>query len=374
MNETVENQNVKTINIFPCKNSRRVLTFLADFFICFIAAIFLFEMLIKPISFASIKYNELALKTNTAAVNNMKILYGNNLLYYNEITEGNITDSIKLTCDKYTEEFCLNKEDKSYDVFTHYIVDIKGQDDSILLEKFEKEASKYFDIDEAKKSIKMKQEYIDFFSPKFEEKNEMSEIGAKKYSTYQEEFFLKFYAEIILQDVIKNDLALEGKPELGSYISNYNENIDFDNKIATVMKIDASIAFVLTMMIFYFIVPLTNRKGRTCAEMIMKIEHVDIRSVKYLKKRFVATEGIMNTLTNSVMLFFIPFVSYGVGPVFALTELISISIIGLVLVLIQLVLLLATKMNQTLKEFSTHSICVDTSTMDEYYKEKGYDF
>ena len=251
---------------------------------------------------------------------------------------------------------------------------LKNKNTDELLEKYDKEASEYFIVDKENKTVEMKEEYINLFSPKFDSKNDLSEVGSKKYEKYQEEFFLKFYVEIIIQDALENDLVCEAHPEYGSYKSNHNYYLEYEKQIQLVNKIDASITFAIIMIIFYFIVPLTNKKGQTCSEMIMKIEHIDIKNLKYLKKRFVVTEGVMNVLTNSVMLFLIPFVSYGIGPVFALTELISISAIGLLFVIIQLILLLATKMNQTLKELSTHSICVDSSTMDEYYKEKGYDF
>ena len=51
-----------------------------------------------------------------------------------------------------------------------------------------------------------------------------------------------------------------------------------------------------------------------------------------------------------------------------------IGIIGILFIIIEMLFLFINQFGRTIKEFGTHSIVVDTETMDEYYKIKGLDF
>ena len=66
---------------------------------------------------------------------------------------------------------------------------------------------------------------------------------------------------------------------------------------------------------------------------------------------------------------FIPFIELGLSGILSFPILYTDSLVSMVFLLLQLILLLANKYAKTLKELSTNSMCIDTSTMDDYFRE-----
>lgn len=360
----MENE-TKTFDIYPTSKFRRILCFLLDILIFFISSIFVFEIIASPIMKVSINYPQIMERVSNIYSKRTEILIENDVLFSENDGEYNFETSLFYTSDMYIKDYSLNKE-ITHDVFYNYFEELESVNNLML--KYGKD---YIDLEKTTNigTYSFKQEVINLVAPKYVEGDEMSEDGKRMYSSLQNNLFLPLYSEII-NDIIINDLYFENN----SYNFLTQEVEKESNVINLSYKITASIVFIVIGIIFNFVIPLTNFKGKTIGEMIMKMEHVDIGNYRYLKKRFVAAQGIMNTLNSTAILFLIPMISLENGRFFTLNELVSISIVGILFVIVELVIMSISKYNRSLKEYTTNSIVVDTEVMDEYYKLKGFDF
>ena len=221
-------------------------------------------------------------------------------------------------------------------------------------------------------TLSFKEEYINLLSPYFIEGDELSEDGKNELYLFKENCFLNIYSEVI-KDIIKNDLYGKNPNVTLSYNELSNKISEFDTYYRNLATINTYITFIISVGILYFLIPLLNKKGRTFSEIILKVERVNKPSLNYLNKRFVVVQGLFNMMNGLSILFLIPIISFGFSELFLLNLLFSVSFVSLIFVLIELIIMCFSKYVQSLKELATSSICCDTSTIDNYYKEKGYD-
>ena len=115
----------KTFDILPVKKGRRMLIYLADFFVVLIISMILFNIAVYPLA----KLATGSQKKEDEAINytrqRMDILYNNGLLFYEEnekyYYDGNLETTAKKSLGYY-----LGIEGNT-DVITTYFVDFRGQ-------------------------------------------------------------------------------------------------------------------------------------------------------------------------------------------------------------------------------------------------------
>lgn len=369
-----EQQESMVFDIYPTKSSRRILVFFADILIFFISCLFLFEIICVPSMKAIIDYNSIMLQTNEYYANQDRILADNNILFLKQDGK-NYRDHIIYTSELYIEDYVMNPDNITKDVAKNYFVDVKKQSIDELNNIYSSIENDLFD--NTKKTnigtYQLKDKYITLLRPKFIEGDDLSEDGEKLFENIKNGFFLNLYGRV-MSDVVKEDLISPLKPNLLSYNTYTNRVKESSKKIDNGYVICSFVVFGVCSVIFYFLIPLVNHKGQTVSEMILKVERIDINNYDYLKRRFITVEGMINTLESTTIIFLMPVISMGFARVFSLSSLFSLSIVGAIFLIIQLIFLLANKFNRTIKELGTNSIAVDTSTMDEYYKVKGYEF
>lgn len=358
----------KQFDLYPAKKSRRVLVTLADIFITLITSIFLFEIVIMQIAHPIMDYNGIQTRIYNNEVSRRDVLVDNNILFKCD-EEYNFSKDLEKTAINYIE-FQIKNDDttKKYDVLNIYFVNIKKENtdkiNSLLLDK----CSTYFDKSTLtiNETYRLSKTYLDYFSPYFEDGNEMSDTGKTYFSSFKEKEFLKLYQEI-LSDIIANDTIVDIQNNTYNYYSNLiNQD---ENYLKNVYVICSYVSFFISVIVYYLIIPLCNQKGRTLSEMILKVERINVKKMDYLKKRYVFVQFLFNLLENLFVVVFVPCITLGILGIFALPMLYGAAIISIVFLLIQLIMLLANEYAKTLKEISTNSLCVDTSTMDDYYRE-----
>ncbi len=358
----------KQFDIYPAKKSRRTLVFLADVFMTLITSIFLFEIVIMQIAHPIMDYNGIQTRMYEDEVKRRDVLVENNILFKSD-KEYDFSKDLENTAIYYIEFNVKNTESfKKYDVLNTYFVDIKKENVDKINSIIENKCSVYFDTSSytINGTYRLKNTYIEFFSPYFEDGNEMSDTGTTYFNTFKEKEFLKLYQDI-LTDIISNDTIKDSSNHTYNYYSN---QIDKEESyLKKVYVICSYVSFGIAVIVFYLIIPLCNQKGRTLGEMILKIERINVKKMDYLKKKYVLIQFLFNVLENLFVIVFVPCITLGILGIFALPYLYGAAIISLVFLLIQLIMLLANQYAKTLKEISTNSLCVDTSTMDDYYRE-----
>ena len=116
--------------------------------------------------------------------------------------------------------------------------------------------------------------------------------------------------------------------------------------------------------------PLVTEKRETIAERILKFERVNKKTLCYIKKPFILNLFLLKMFDSMIILFLIPAFRVGISYIFSFPELYLPSLIGIVIALLNLFITAFTKLNTSLKEITTDSIVIDTSSLDYYYREK----
>lgn len=374
MEEIKEIKSKKVIDIYPTKVSRRILVFFSDLLVLFICSVFLFEIVVNPIGKLASNYVNKVSEADQYSRSRNEILYDNELLFYKEDDKYNFVSNLDYTSELFLKYYVFDEKTLQNEVIFHYFFTLKNKEVNYINELYLKYGSKYFNKDLYTEigTLSFKEEYINLLSPYFIEGDELSEDGKNELYLFKENCFLNIYSEVI-KDIIKNDLYGKNPNVTLSYNELSNKISEFDTYYRNLATINTYITFIISVGILYFLIPLLNKKGRTFSEIILKVERVNKPSLNYLNKRFVVVQGLFNMMNGLSILFLIPIISFGFSELFLLNLLFSVSFVSLIFVLIELIIMCFSKYVQSLKELATSSICCDTSTIDNYYKEKGYD-
>lgn len=359
----------KKIFIYPCKLGKMVLAFFGDFFITFILAVLLFEGLFIQIARPISNYNSKVDQVISLKHSRINILYQNKLLYYeSEETKFDFSKSLEYSADLYLKYFSFDENLVQYDVFKNYYIDYKKIDIDELNKIIKLQGEEYFVLEN--NAYVLKKEYKEAFSHKYIEGDEMSESAKKSYENFVNHYFLRVY-DVMISDINVYDLKSIYVNDV-TYNSLKKEIEIINNEINNMLVICAFSSYFVAILSVYLAFPLLNQKRRTPAEIIMKIERVDINNFKYLPKKFLISTFLFSLISNGSMIMFIPLMSIEFSKLFLLPMLTTVSIICLMFSLIEFVIILFNKLHRSLKELTTNSILCDSSTLDEYYKEMNY--
>ena len=358
----------KDIFIYPTKKSRRVLVTISDILVSFIISVFLYEIVILSIAKPIIKYNDIQTSIYDNEVKARDLLIDNYLLIKCE-EEYNFNKDLENSAISYIQFYIFNDQKyENNDFLFHYFVTLNKKNVSFVNELLIEKCPTFFDSENTTilGTYAFKEEVKNSFLPYFTIGDEMSDTQQSLFNEFKEQRFLSLYQSIIT-DLKTNEKIVDKVDKTYSF---YMKNIEKEEeKIKICNVVCTFISFVLTCIIYYFVIPLTNHKGRTLSEIILKVERINPKKMMYLKKRYVVLEGFINTFETLTTIMFIPFIELGLAGIFSFPILYSVSLVSLLFLIVQLILLLANKYAKTLKEISTASLCVDTSTMDDYFRE-----
>lgn len=379
--ETVTQENY--IDIHPLKKGKRILVFLADFFIHFIITYLLFNVAVAPIGKAATNYEA---KNDEHVIMTGKMYdhyYKSNvLLYENSFDKTDVTAGVEYTYRCFLSYFVLDTEDSidskypqyghklENNVVYHYHHDIKNNDKTYIDSfKYYNEKDNYFEYNETTKEfnlkIEVKNELLAFYDPK----DDMGDIGNKYYKNISNNLFNPLLAEV-MNDIEKNDLHFEG--EEYSFLECKNRIREIETYHENLMTVCAFISHGIVWLGIFLLLPLINKDRKTLAMMFMKIERVDFYSLNHTKRSMVVVSAIYSLFATMLGIMFIPSLLVPFNNLFAQRFLMYGTIFSGALLLIDLFFLIFNQYNRCLTDYLSNSLYLTSAEMDEVYRAKGY--
>ena len=373
-----EEKEQKTINVSPISKGKRVLAFLADFFLLFIVTFVIFNVAVMPLGNLMTDSTKRQNASDEAAIVQFNILYeqkvmhhenSDDLYYYNANVE--FTMNCYLSYYSFSDSDVLethkqfgHKEEN--EVIKHFYKDIRNDFNKYLstLQTFNNEYQ-YFDIDgenislkdEVKTNIK-----LSFFSP-----DDMSENGKTMLGNLQNEF-MNLYADVF-KDIEANDLTNNGT----SYLANQKIVKDRETFLQWQLVISSFIAYLLSIIIYFIIIPLFTPDGRTLALLMMRLSRIGTNNLYLLSKGENILNAIYMLVFNLAVVFFMPMTYVTFTYLFNIPVLFPSLLIGLVVIIASLITLLISSYNRTICDYLSRSVIIKNDDLDEIYRSKGYD-
>ena len=126
--EQMEEVQKKVIDIYPTKNSRRILVFFSDLLILFISCVFLFEIVVNPLVKLAANYTNTVSQADTYSRSRNEILYDNKLLFYEKETKYEFQNNLDYTATQFLKFYVFDDKTLPNEVIFHYFVDLRGED------------------------------------------------------------------------------------------------------------------------------------------------------------------------------------------------------------------------------------------------------
>ena len=375
-----ESSEEKGVDINPLKKGKRVLVFLADFFLNLIITFFLFSIAVAPIGKAITNFNSKDEEHANVATEMYNFYYESGVLHKNsEFESYDLTAGIEYTFRCFLSYYVLDSEssiDPSYpqyghkdenNTIRHFYRDVRGNEDTYnsLFEKYNNDIG-YFVLDtEYVLKTEVKNELYSFFDVK----DEMGNVGKGYYETIQNKLFNPLMAEVI-SDMEKNDLSLPGHEH--TFVECQNILSALETYHANLMTICTFIAYFVSTLIYYLVIPFFNMDRKTLGMMMMKIERVVFTSLNHPSKVHQLLIVFYALLTNMILLVLIPAILVPFNNLFANSWLLYSSIFSLVLSLASLIFMLINQYNRSLTDYLSNTLYLAQDDMDALYRARGY--
>lgn len=381
--EVLDQQENNAVDIHPLKKGKRILLFLADFFINFILSFLLFNVAVAPIGKAITKYenknDEHIVLTNEMYEHYYKsgVVFEAFNSEYTDITAG-----IEYTYRCFLSFFVLDTVasiDANFpqygrkienNVIYHYYHDIRLNDDAYVNSfKSYNEKNNYFVFDKSSLSFSLKNEVKNELYSFYDPKDQMGNVGKGYYNDILENVFNPMLAEVMV-DIDKNDLHFEG--EKHSFLECKNRIKELETYHDHLMTICALISHFVSWLALFLIVPLVNSDRKTLGMLFMKIHILNFNNLNIVKRGAYVFNSIYYLFATMLGLMFVPSLLVPFNNLFASGFLVYSSIFAVVLLLADLIFLLINQYNRSLIDFATHSLYLTEKEMSELYRARGY--
>jgi len=372
--ENIMEKEEKYLDIYPIKKGKRMLVFLADFFICFILAIFTFTMAVFPSAMAIVNYQGLSNDIANDGTDEINLYIDNKLLFTKG--EDTLTFSMKLNYSQTLFlSYCINTDNLANNPFHTFYVDICSKDINYLNEVIKTNDFKEFFSYENKDSngiYSLKDEYKTMFSPVLDEQDEMTSEGSSYYDSFTSSFFLKTYNSMVKD--IREDKILPSDSSLRQCKELYSDSQAKIKKMDNTVIYSAFIAYGIVVLITYLAVPLINKKGKTMGMMILKAERVGSDNMRIISKPERVIQFAYYFVSNLACLFFVPMGYISFDYLFNLPVLGYISIVAAVYLIVSMLFIIFNQFNKSLTDFLTKTTILDNQSLDDIQKAKGYGY
>ena len=381
--EVLDQQENNAVDIHPLKKGKRILLFLADFFINFILSFLLFNVAVAPIGKAITKY-ENKNDEHIVLTNEMYEHYYKSGVVFEAVNSEytDITAGIEYTYRCFLSFFVLDNEESidanfpqyghkiENNVIYHYYHDIRLNDDTYINSfKSYNEKNNYFVFDKSSLSFSLKNEVKNELYSFYDPKDEMGNVGKGYYNDILENVFNPMLAEVMV-DIDKNDLHFEG--EKHSFLECKNRIRELETYHDHLMTICALISHFVSWLALFLIVPLVNSDRKTLGMLFMKIHILNFNDLNIVKRGAYVINSIYYLFATMLGLMFVPSLLVPFNNLFASGFLAYSSIFAAVLLLVDLIFLLINQYNRSLIDFATHSLYLTEKEMSELYRARGY--
>lgn len=366
------------LNISPISKGKRMLLYLADFFLNFFIAFFLFNLIAMPVGRAISQADKKQLESDTAAEVQFNILYGNQvMLYENQKMKFQYNACAEFTKNCYLSYYSLNDTDvlekhpqfgkhEENEVIRHFFYDIRNNKQNYLdLVKSFNTHYEYFVIEDD--SVRFTDEIKEQMRVYFLSNKDISKDGKEIFS-HLETFFFQCYTAVF-KDIEKNDLLFNNT----SYIENKNIVARVERYYKMRVFISALSTYTLSCVIYFMIIPLISKNGKTPAMMMMRLERIGTNNLYLLNKGEVAINFVYAFVFFIASAFFLPIFYTGFDYLFNISYLASLLLIGLLAVIVSFIFILVSSYSRSLTDFLSRSVIIKTDDLNAIYRSKGYD-
>lgn len=364
--ENIENT-PKYLDVYPYSRGKRILLFLADFFVTFIISIFIFSFVTFLIAKHASDYDNRSTKIGENEYRQVEILYNNNILYSDvELKKLEISTALTYTGKQMISYFVNSTATNVFDNFYVKVANksvndvaemIKSRDTSNLFFSSEKDINGYY---------KMKPEIIDEFKPAFDPQDQMSAQGQKDYNSFLKNLFLPMYT-VMLQEIRTTNIVPSTSP-LAEIKTLYKENVDTQNFLDNVVQISALVSYFVGVTFLFLVIPLFSKRNKTIGCMALRVCTVSKDSFHILKKSEVVLRYFYALLLNLPAIIFLPIAYIKFSYIFSYGYLLYPSLIMLGYLIISMFVTFFSNYNQTLTDMMTRTITIEDSMLDKVVK------
>lgn len=374
-----ENQEKKVINLNPLKKGKRVLLFLADYFINFILGFLLFVVMCYPLGKLMTGYGSRQGVYSANLELRGKILIGNKIIFdSHDVDIYDISYNVDFTSDCFLSYYSFDEESPAnmkYNQFGHkeenkifhtYFLNILG-DEQKFVSLFDKYNEKYAYFERSGTIFTLKSVIKEQVRPNFIKGEDVSQVGKTYVSNIKNSVYLPMFSEI-MESIKTHDIEFEGN----SYNKTQAAIAGYEQYTLNLITATAMISVFLSSIVLYLVIPLCNKGRKTIGMFIMSIEVVNIRSLGYLKKRETILMFVYTLFEAFLISFFVPMTSIPFVEMFRIQLLFIIGLFSIGFMLINLIALLFDQYNRTLFDRLLGVIHLKTADLDEVYRAKGY--
>ena len=383
MEEVLENKSKEPVDIHPLKKGRRILVFIADFFIHYILCFLLFNVLVAPIGKAITSFSTKNSEHIFLTAEMYRHYYRSGVLLSDGSFDSNDTTAgIEFTYRCFLSYYVLDNEESidsthpqyghklENETIRHFYINIRNNEDVYINHfKHYNETNNYFVFDDVSKSFILKNEVKNELYAYYDPKDAMGETGNTYYNSMMTELFNPLMAEV-MSDIETNDLHYEG--EQYSFLECKNKILSLEKYHENLMTICTLITHFVSWVGLFLVFPLVRKDRKTLAMLFMKIERVDFYSLNFIKRKSIVFCSFYYLFIIMLGMMFIPSLLVPFNNLFALHILMYCSIFSLALIIASLIFVLLNQYNRTLIDFWSNSLYLSEEDMNELYRARGY--
>jgi predicted Zn-dependent protease len=360
-----------TLDIYPIGKGKRILLSLADYFIFFIIAIFVFTVAAFPLSRVIVHSDRLQEETNQNTASQIQLLYDSNLLWTNNSNKNLSTDL------DYSQKYFMVSTlqgDLEHNPFYNFYHTVCGQETSVISASYLKHDTKGFfnrnQLD-ANGLPTFTETYQNEFKPLSDPKNALTSQGKTDYSTFSSAFFLPFYQDVL--NDIRSQTVLPSSSPLLAYKGYYENNLSIQRTMDLTLTLACYSTYIFVGAILFVLIPCLNKRGKTIGMMAMGLTRVGDDNLALLPKGERALTSVYFFVLD---LSFIPLLPLAyissITNLFDLPALDFVAIASLLLAFVNMIVGLANKFNKDLVDWSSRSVIVDEESYDQIEKARSY--
>ena len=371
-----EETNQKFIDIVPLSKWKRLLVFLGDYFIAFIASFILFNLIVFPaakIICNAQKQNEQAKVLEQKA---LKMLKDDGYLYFPN-DGASFLDDVNYTFKVFLSFYAFDEETpdinnpqyghkKENEVLLHYYENvIKSTNQYVVDFKEVNEADSMFNIADTVDSISLKADYKALLAAELlEQKDE------EKYSeamiNFRDHIFARLFYIHVYNHIIDNDYVNSEGASFNTYL---NQSEAILKRLQWIPTVSSFISILLSWSLIFVLYPLVNKEKRTITMSAMGISKLHYKSLGPIDDKSVMVQSFYHFVTMLSSLVFLPFIYFGLAYCFNLPLLFVLSTISFVLIIASGFFIIFNEYNRSGTDIVTNIVLVPTTQLDNLYLE-----
>lgn len=380
INEVSDNS-PKTVDIKPLTKWKRFLVYLSDLFINLIFAFILFNAACAPIGKAITGYDKKNEEYISCTEKANSVLYENKLVFIAPLLNKDyLNDNIAYTYDCFLSYYVLETESslladnnpqyghkQENEIIYHFYKDIRNDETEYTrLFNLYNQKNNYF-IQSGSVFV-LKDEIKNELKPFFDPKDEMSKNGDEIYKNIKNNIYTSLISEVF-ENINQNDLTFNSL----SYLELTKNAAKIEQYHRNLLIFTSSIAYLLSSIICYIIVPLVSPTRKTLSMMFMRVEKININRLYVARKWEAVIGSLYSIISNAIFMMFIPITLVPINYLFSMSFLLIFSLAGLVFSLVSLFIMIFNAYNRTLSDALSYSVMITTEDLDAIYASRGYD-